>query len=294
MNLQHTLLAMHGDEVLGLCERVDDLELLLAGVARNVQHIRAVVDDLDSLAEELVDDARDGVLVAGDGARRNDDAVAGADLDLLVLGERHAVQGGHLLALRAGGDDDLLVKRHRLDLVDVDHGVFRRLHVAEVGRDLCDVFHAAARNGDLAPALRRGVHDLLDAVDVGGERRDDDALLAALEEAVEGPSHGALAHRVARALNVRRIRKQRKDALLAELAEAGEVDHLAVDGRRVDLEVARVDNGAKSRVDGESDRVRDGVVHVDELHAELAGLDGHAAFHRDDLRRFEKAVLFEL
>ena len=130
MDLEHALLAVHGDKVLGLCERVDDLELLLTGVARNVQHIRAVIDDLHALAEELVDDARDGVLVAGDGARRDDDAVAGADLDLLVLGERHAVQGGHLLALRAGGDDDLLFQRHRLDLVDVDDGVLRRLHVA--------------------------------------------------------------------------------------------------------------------------------------------------------------------
>ena len=130
VQLEHALLAVHGDEILGLCQRVDDLEFLLARMARNVQHIRAVVDDLNALAEELVDDTRDGVLVAGDGARRDNDAVAGADLDLLVLGERHAVQGGHLLALRAGGDDDLLFQRHRLDLVDVDHGVFRRLHVA--------------------------------------------------------------------------------------------------------------------------------------------------------------------
>ena len=174
-----------------------------------------------------------------------------------MLGERHAVQGGHLLALRAGGDDDLLFQRHRLDLVDVDDGVLRRLHVAEVHGDLCDIFHAAARDGDLAPALRRGVHDLLNAVDVRGERRDDDALLAALEQAVKGPAHRALAHRVAGALNVRRIREQRENALLAKLAEAGKVDDLAVDGRRVDLEVARVDNGAKACVDGKCHAVRD-------------------------------------
>ena len=148
-----------------------------------------------------------------------------------MLGKRHAVQGGHLLALRAGGNDDLLFQRHRLDLVDIDHGVFRRLHVTEVGCDLRHVFHAAARDGDLAPALRRRVHDLLDAVDVGSKRRDDDALLAALEETVECPPHRALAHRVAGALNVRRIRQQRQNALLAQFAEAGKVDDLAVDGR---------------------------------------------------------------
>ena len=99
MDLEHTLLAVDGDKVLGLCQRMDDLELLLAGMARNVQHIRAVVDNLNPLAEELIDDARDGIFVAGDGGSRDDDAVAGADLDLLVLGEGHAVQGGHLLAL---------------------------------------------------------------------------------------------------------------------------------------------------------------------------------------------------
>ena len=44
MDLEHALLAVDGDKVLGLCQRVNDLELLLAGVARNVQHIRAVVD----------------------------------------------------------------------------------------------------------------------------------------------------------------------------------------------------------------------------------------------------------
>lgn len=131
-------------------------------------------------------------------------------------------------------------------------------------------------------------------MDVRGKRRDDDALLAALEQAVEGPAHRALAHRIAWALDVRRIREQRQNALLAKLAEAGKVDDFAVDGRRVDLEVARVDNGAKACVDGKRDRVRDGVVHVDELHAEFAGFNGHAAFHRDDLRGFKKAVLFEL
>ena len=40
MDLEHALLAVDGDKVLGLCQRVNDLELLLAGVTRNVQHIR--------------------------------------------------------------------------------------------------------------------------------------------------------------------------------------------------------------------------------------------------------------
>ena len=36
VQLEHALLAVHGDEILGLCQRVDDLELLLAFIFRLV------------------------------------------------------------------------------------------------------------------------------------------------------------------------------------------------------------------------------------------------------------------
>ena len=85
MDLQHTLLAVYGDKILRLCERVDDLQLLLTGMAGDVEHIRAVVNDLDALAEQLVDDTRDGVLIAGNGGSRDDDAVARLNLHLPVL-----------------------------------------------------------------------------------------------------------------------------------------------------------------------------------------------------------------
>ena len=107
-------------------------------------------------------------------------------------------------------------------------------------------------------------------------------------------THRALTHCVAWALDVRRIREQRQNALLAKLAEAGKVDDLAVDGRRVDLEVARVDNGAKACVDGERDRVRDGVVRVNELDAETAQLDGVARADMVQLDLLGHLVLGEL
>ena len=294
VKLQHALLAVERDKVLRTRERVNDLELLLTGVTGDVKHIGAVIDDLDALSEQLVDDTGNGVFVAGDRGSGNDDAVSRTDLDLLVLGKRHAVERGHLLALRAGRDDDLLVKRHGLDLVDVHDRVFGKLHVAEVGRHLGDIFHAASGDGDLASAFCRSVDDLLDAVDVGGEGRDDDALPAALKQAAEGPAHRALRHRIARTLDIRRVGEQREDALLAKLAEAGEVNDLTVDRRGVDLEVAGVDGHAETGVDRKGHRVRDGVVDVDEFHAEFAGLDRHARFDRDDLGGLEQPVLLEL
>ena len=67
MGLEVPLLAVDGNEEFGLHQGVDDLQLLLAGVARHVEGAQPLVDHLGVLAVELIDDAADGVLVAGDG-----------------------------------------------------------------------------------------------------------------------------------------------------------------------------------------------------------------------------------
>ena len=99
VDLQHPLLAVEGDKELGSGQGVDDLQLLLAGVAGHMQHVRLVIHHVRALTEQLVDDPAHRHLVAGDGAGGDDHLVAGADVHLLVGGKGHAVQGAHFLAL---------------------------------------------------------------------------------------------------------------------------------------------------------------------------------------------------
>lgn len=99
----------------GFTSAWDDLQLLLTRVTRDVEHVGLVIDNVRTLAEELVDDAPDRHLVAGDGGSGDDDLVLRADVDLFVRGEGHAVQRAHLLALAAGRDDDLLLRRETLE-----------------------------------------------------------------------------------------------------------------------------------------------------------------------------------
>ena len=273
---------------------MDDLQLLLAGVAGHVKHVGPIIDHLDALAEQLVDDPGHRHLVAGDGAGGDDDLVPGADLHLLVLREGHAVQGAHLLALGTGGDDDLLVLGQALDPVDVHQGVLGHLHIAQLCGDLHDIFHGPARDGHLPAEGRGGIQHLLDPVDVGGEGGDDDPVLASLELALEGGAHRLFRGGKARTLHIGGVRQQCQDALLPQLAEAGKVDDLPVDGGGVDLEVAGVDHGAHAGVDGEGHGVGDGVVHMDELHLELSGLHRLPGLHGHKLRAVQQAVLLEL
>ena len=294
VDLEHALLTMEGDEETGLRQRVDDLQLLLAGVAGDVEHIGLVVNDLHALAEQFVDDPAHRHLVAGDGGGGENHLVAGADLHLLVGGKGHAVQRAHLLALGAGGDDDLLVPGEVFDLVDVHQRVLGHLHIPQLRGDLHDVLHGPARDSHFPPAGGGGGEDLLDAVDVGGKGGDDDALVAVLELPHKRLAHGAFAHGVAGALHIGGVSAKAENALLAQLAQTGKVDDLAVDRGGVDLKVAGVEDGAHLGVDGEGHGVRDRVVHVDELHSELARPDGLAGVHSDDLGGFHQVVFLQL
>ena len=291
--LQMALLTVNGDKVAGLGQGVDDLQLLAAGVARDVQALQLVVDHVGALAVKLVDDAGDGLFIAGNGGSGNDDLIAGLDLHLAVAGEGHTVQGGHIFALRAGGDDDDLVLGQGFDLVDVHQRSLGDVEIAQFRGHLQDVFHAAARNGHLAPVALGNGQDRLNAVHIGGEGGDDDAAFAALEVAVQTVGDDGFRRSIALALDVGGVHQQGIDALLAQVAEAAQISH-AVLRRRIDLKVAGHDHGTHRRLDGKGHRVGNGVVDVDEFHGKAAGLDDVAGLVGDELGLGHHVMLLQL
>ena len=288
MALELLILAVHREEELRLGEREHDLQLLLAGVARDVHLVHPLVDHVGAQPHQVVDDAADRLFVAGNGVGADDDEVVRSDRHLAVVARRHARKRAHRLALAARRDEDDVLGAVAVDVVDVDHDALGGLEVAELGRDEHGVDHAAAGDGDLAAVFRGRLADELHAVDVGREGRNNDPLmLRLLEELVEALGDRHLGGGEAGALGVGRIGQQRKHALAAQLAEPREVDDVADDRRIVDFEVARLDDDARRGVDGQRDRVGDRVVDADELDLEAAKLD---RLLRSDLHELDLAV----
>ena len=114
---------------------------------------------------------------------------------------------------------------------------------------------------------------MLHAVDVGREGRHHHAFFVALKDAVERRRNDFFGRRVARTFRVGRITQQQPHALRAQLCEARQIDRLAVQGRKVDFEVAGVDHAADRSGDTERAGVRNRVVDTDEFNGENAGLD---------------------
>ena len=166
-----------------------------------------------------------------------------------------------------------------MNLVDVNERAFRRRDIAELERDIDDIDHAAAKNGDMTLIAHGRVDDLLDAVNVRRERRDNNAAARVVERLVKSCTDRALRRRMAFALRIRRIGHEHEDAAVAEVREAAEVRHLAVNWRVVELEVTRVHNHADRRLDGKAHSIRNRVIDADEADAEAADVDDIALHH---------------
>ena len=116
------------------------------------------------------------------------------------------------------------------------------------------------------------VDDLLDAVDVAREAGDDHATLGTLEEesTQRPPTERSDAVKPGSSALVESAEQQRH-ALVAERRESRDVGAASVDGREVELEVARVHDDADLGVKGQRVRARHRVGDGDEL--DLEGTD---------------------
>ena len=170
----------------------------------------------------------------------------------------------------------------------------RDVQVSEFLGDL-DVLEHRAPDDEAAPAAcLGGVDGLLQARDVGGERRHQDPALRRGEDGREPLADGALARRRPLLLGVGAVAEQQQDTLVADAREPGQVGRLALHRRGVDLEVARVHDDARGRSHDQRARVRDRMRGVHPFDVEAAERLGVAGPHRVQLRCLDEPVLAQL
>ena len=102
-------LAMHRKRHARLHQRIHARELVLRRMARHMDEVILLGQDLDAEIGSLLCSRADRLLVAGDHPRREDHHVALAQGDVGMVVGGDAGQGGARLALAAGADEQHLV-----------------------------------------------------------------------------------------------------------------------------------------------------------------------------------------
>ena len=163
----------------GLHQIDEQAQFFLAAVSADVdQAVGAVVeDDVGFAAVEVVDDAEDALLIAGNDARAEDDGVALIDVRVLVVVDGGAAEGAHRFALRAADENHELVGGIVVHLAGIDDEAGGNVEIAEVLRDFGALHHGAAEDATLRPCSRASSSGDADAIDGRGEAAEEELLL---------------------------------------------------------------------------------------------------------------------
>src|SRR6185312_1174726 len=295
MGGEHPELPVHRHDRLRPHEPEHRPQLLGVAVARVVHRGDLLVQHLGAVLGELVDRVVHGELVPGDRLGRDDHGVARLDRDVAVVAVRDPHERRQRLALAAGAEDQHVAAGVVVELLRLDQRVVGNVDVAEVPRDVDVLAHRAADHAHLAAGLDRHVGRLLHAVDVRGERRDEDAAGARRNQLAEGLADEPLRAGHAGALGVRRVAEEQVDAAVAEIGQTADVGAEAVDRRVVHLVVAGVQDPAARRVEHDRDGIGDRVGDPHELGGERPELCRRAlGVGFAQLRGAQQAVLVEL
>ena len=251
--------------------------------------------DLGAQLRQLVDRIVDAQLVAGHWPRADDHGVPAIDVDGRVVVVGDPDERRQRLALRARAEDQHLAGLVLVELDRADQGILRHVDVAEVARDVQVLAHRAPDHADLAADVDGNVDCLLHAVDVGGERGDEDPPLPLRDDLTERLADETLRAGHPRPLGVGRVREQEIDAAVAELGEAAYIRTEAVHRRVIELPVARVQDASGLGLQHDGDRVGNRVRHPHEFRPERAKLN-RAGLGVDlpQLRGAQKPVLVQL
>ena len=202
-----------------------------------------------------------------------------------MLAVGHAGQGRQRLALRTGAHDDDLIVGQVIDIEGIDDIGIVDVEIAKLTRHAGVGEHGTSGHDDLAATLAGGIADLLQAMDVARERRDEHAARRVLDGVQQVGADLGLGLGKARNRGVGGVGKQQVDALLGKAADGGIVGRDAVDGRLVELKVARVHNGALVGANKHAQSTRNGVRHGEEVERDATEIDVAAALDLTELGR---------
>src|SRR5208282_6737271 len=113
----------------------------------------------------------------------------------------------------------------------------------------------------------------LDAMNRRRKARDKQPPLRVCEDFVELPAHRTLAGRVALALDVGGVLKQRQYPGFAVLGEGVQIEKFVVGRRWIDFEIAGVNDDSQRRVNGERHAIDQAMRHANGMNREDSSLE---------------------
>ncbi len=237
-------------------------------------------DNIRPFRRQLVDHSGHRLLVARDRVRTENHRIARHDRYLLMHIRRHAGQRRHRFSLAACRDQNSLLRRIILKLIDLDQCLVRYIQIPQFLGHLNDIHHAAPLNHYLAVIFAGRIDDLLHTVHIGRKGRNNDPrVLMFRENMVKSDPDRPLRLCETLTLRIGAVRHQGKHALLPDLRKPLQIYRISEYRSIIYLEISRMHDDTSRGIKRQRRRVLDTVVCLDEFNPELSQVDRLPMLH---------------
>ena len=250
-------------------------------------------DDGNAALGELVLDADHPILVARNGARGEDDAVAPVELHHRMLALGDARKRRHRFTLAAGDERRDLIARESAEAFLVEIGEMLGPKAGVAG-GFHDAVHGAADQHQLAAGCAGSLGDGGEPVHVRGEGGDRDPAFRASDDGLQVLADGFFGGAFAFDQRIGAVADEHAHTFLAQPRELGLVGRVAKAWRVVELPVAGMEHIAARRAQEDHVAFRDRVRNRHQVHVERPDIEAGALRHLDNGHLGCVGVLLEL
>ena len=231
-------------------------------------------DNLRTFHGKFIDNLGYSLLISRNRVGAENNRIVWFDRDLLVDVGCHTGKSRHGLTLASCCDQNHLIIRIILDLIDLDQSVFRNTQIPQFRRYGNNIDHTASLHCYLSSETICSIDDLLYTVYIGCKGRNNDPRCPVLvKQTVKHLSDCSFGHGKSRTFCVGTVAHQGKDTLLSNLGKTLQIDRVSEYRCIIHLKVTCVYYDSRRRIDCQGRRILDTVVCLDKFDCKIAKVD---------------------
>ena len=201
---------------------------------------------------QLIDNLGNCFFISGNRIGAEDDGIVWLNGNLLMDVGCHTGKCRHGLTLASSCNQNYLVIRIILHLINLDQSILRDLQISKFGCYRNNIDHTAAFYCNFSSETVCSVNNLLHTIHIGRKGRNDDSGCTVLiKKIIKYMSHCALGHGKSRSLRIGTLTHQCKNALLTNLRKTLQIDGISEYRCIIDFKVSCVYHNSHRRVNGQ-------------------------------------------
>ena len=272
-----TIFTMYRNCIFRLHKGVDQLNLLLAGMSG---YMCILENNLCTFHGKLVDNLGYSLLITWNRMRAENNCIIRFNGNLLVDISSHTGKSSHGLALTSCSDQNKLLIRIVLYLVDLDQSLVRNTQIAKFCGSGNNIYHTAAFYCHFTSKAVCGIDDLLYTVYIGSKRCDNDSCsLIFIKKIVKNMTNCALRHGKARTFRICRIAHKGKNAFPSDFRKSLQINGISKYRGIVHLEVTCVYHDSHRRINSQCRCILDTMVRLNKFNSKITKIDHLTVFY---------------